>query len=284
MGISAPRYPAPTAALANSTDDLTIIRPSTMKLFSKRQWVSATVIASILLVRALGSTATASKPPIATIQRLTVGDRACYVELTDDRGQTSTEFADFKICEQPLVGKRVRLTYESGNILAEACRGNLDCGKSETVMLISRADILAPVKPTTTIQSLADGNYRYWNGTTNQSIVSDETLLANGGIVFHFRKQGNTVSGVFAYGNDEAICVQGQVNGNTISGSAVQTLQGASVRSAGESFASFGPSKALSVRRGYKVNSQVVRYDSALLNLARLNRINAGSRTPRGCV
>ncbi|WP_190553155.1 hypothetical protein [Trichocoleus sp. FACHB-591] len=283
--MSAPHYPATTAALANLTDDLTIIRTSTMRLFSKRQWVSATVIASILLVRALGSTATASQPPIATIQRLTAGDRACYVELKDDSGKTSTEFAEFNICEQQLVGKRVRLTYESGNILAEACQGNLDCGKSETVMLISRADVLAPVNaPTKTIQALADGNYRYWNGTTNQSIVSDETLLANGGIVFHFRKQGNNVSGVFSYVDGEAICVKGQANGNTVSGRAVQTLQGASVRSAGESFASFGPSKALSVRRGYKVNRQVVRYDSALLNLAGMNRINVGSRTPRGCV
>jgi len=45
----------------------------------------------------------------------------------------------------------------------------------------------------------------------------------------------------------EAICVQGQVNGNTISGLAVQTLQGASVLSAGESFASFGPSGSLAM-------------------------------------
>ena len=257
-----------------------------MKLFSKRQWVSATVIATILLARAFGSTATANQPPIATIQRLTAGDRACYVELTDDSGQTSTEFANFTICEQQLVGKRVRLTYESGNILAEACQGNPDCGQSEAVMLITQAEVLAPVNaPTTTIQTLADGNYRYWNGTTTQSIVSNETLLANGGIVFLFRKQGNNVTGIFSYVDGEAICVQGQVNGNTISGLAVQTLQGASVLSAGESFASFGPSGALSVRRGRKVSRQVVRYDSALLNLAGLNRINAGSvLPPSGCI
>ncbi len=257
-----------------------------MKLFSKRQWISATVIGSILLVKALGSTATASQPAIATIQRLTAGDRACYVELTDDSGQTSTEYANFEICEQPLVGKRVRLTYESGNILAEACQGNPDCGQSETVMLITRAEVLAPVNPpTTTIQSLADGNYRYWSGTSNQSIVSNDTLLANGGTVFRFHKQGNNVSGIFSYVDGEAICVQGQVNGNTISGIAVQTLQGASVLSAGESFASFGSSGTLSIRRGRKISRQVVRYDSALLNLAGLNRINAGSvLPPMGCI
>lgn len=282
MGMSAPYYPASTATLANSTDDLTIIRVCIVKLFSKRQWASASVIASVLLVRAFCSTATASQPPIATVQRLIPGDRACYVELTDDSGQTSTERASLKICEQQLVGKRVRLTYESGNILAEACQGNPDCGKSETVMLISRADVLALAKPTTTIQALADGNYRYWSGTTNQSIVSD-TLKA--GIVFNFRKQGNNVSGVFGPVDGEAICVQGKVNGNTISGFAVQNLLGASVLSAGELFKNFGPSGALSVRRGYKVDRQRVRYDSALLNVAGLNRINAGSQTPpRGCV
>jgi len=122
-------------------------------------------------------------------------------------------------------------------------------------------------------------------GHTTQSIVSDETLLANGGIMFLFRKQGNNVTGIFSYVDGAAICVQGQVNGNTISGLAVQTLQGASVLSAGESFTSFGPSGALSVRRGRNVSRQVVRYDSALLNLAGLNRINAGSVLPsRGCI
>ncbi|HEY9628700.1 MAG TPA: hypothetical protein V6C84_15480 [Coleofasciculaceae cyanobacterium] len=257
-----------------------------MKLFSKRQWVSATVVTSILLVRAFDSIATASQPPIATIQSLTAGDRACYVELTDDSGQTSTELARFEICEQQLVGKRVSLTYESDKIQAEACQGNPDCEQSETVTLISRAEVLASVNaPATTIQALADGNYRYWNGTINQSIVSDEALLANGGIVFLFRKQGNNVSGRFSYVDGEAICVQGQVNGNTISGFAVQTLQGASVQSAGESFAGFGPSRALSVRRGRKIGSQVVRYESALLDLAGLNRINAGSALPpSGCL
>jgi len=238
-----------------------------------------------MLATAFGLPAAADQPPVATIQSLTAGDRACYVDLTADSGQTSTEFADFDICEQDLVGKRVRLTYESGNILAESCQGNPDCGQSETVMLITQVEVLAPVNaPTTSVQGLADGNYRYWSGTPSQAIISDDTLLANGGTVFRFRKQGNIVTGIFSYVDGEAICVRGQVNGNTVSGIAVQNLRGASVLSRGESFVSFGPSGALSVRRGRQVSRQVVRYDSALLNLAGVNRINAGSvLPPSGC-
>lgn len=271
-----------------------------MNFFSKSLRVSATVVTSALLATAFGLDATADQPPVATIQRLNAGDRACYVELTAANGETSTEFADFEICEQDLVGKRVRLTYESGNILAESCQGNPDCGQSETVMLITQVEVLSPINappvnappvnappanaPATTVQTLADGNYRYWSGTPSQAIISDNTLMDDGGTVFRFRKQGNMVTGLFSYVDGEAICVQGQVNGNTVSGTAVQTLQGASVLSRGESFATFGSSEALAVRRGRQVNRQVVRYDSALLNLAGLNRINAGSvLPPSGC-
>ena len=257
-----------------------------MNFFSKSLRVSATVVTSALLVTAFGLTATAEQPPVATIQSLTAGDRACYVELTAANGETSTEFADFDICEQDLVGKRVRLTYESGNILAESCQGNPDCGQSETVMLITQVEVLSPVNAppgssvATTVQALPDGNYRYWSGTPNQAIISDDTLMDDGGTLFRFRKQGNMVTGIFSYVDGEAICVQGQVNGNTVSGTAVQTLQGASVLSTGQYFATFGPSEALAVRRGRQVSRQVVRYDSALLNLAGLNRINAGSVLP----
>ncbi|MEO1590777.1 MAG: hypothetical protein AAFU71_05740, partial [Cyanobacteria bacterium J06632_22] len=82
----------------------------------------------------------------------------------------------------------------------------------------------------------------------------------------------------------ESICVRGQVNGNTISGTAVQTDEVTSVVSSGESFANFGPSSALALRRGRQVSSSQVRYGSALLNLNGFNRINAGTVVPpSGC-
>ncbi|WP_155523999.1 hypothetical protein [Nodosilinea nodulosa] len=230
----------------------------------------------------------AQQPATGTIQRLNAGDRACYVDVVNDQGQKFTEFANFEICEQNLVGQRVQLTYESGNIQAASCQGNPDCAETETVMLITQAQVIpAPTpaaQPTSSrVQNLPDGNYRYWSGTSG-GVVSDDALLANGGVTFTFTKQGNAITGVFGYVDGEAICVQGQVSGNTVSGAAVQTLRGAQVISAGDTFKAFGSSGYLQVRRGRQVSPGVVRYGSALLNLNGLNRINAGSRVPpRGC-
>ncbi|MBE9156165.1 hypothetical protein IQ265_04865 [Nodosilinea sp. LEGE 06152] len=231
----------------------------------------------------------AQQPTTGIIRSLTVGDRACYVEVVNDQGGQFTEFANFEICEQNLVGQRVQLTYESGNIQAASCQGNPDCADTETVMLITQAQALpaptaTPQPASSRVQNLPDGNYRYWSGTPSGGVVSDDALMANGGVTFTFTKQGNTITGIFGYVDGEAICVQGQVSGNTVAGMAVQTLQGASVISAGETFQNFGPSGYLQLRRGRQASPTVVRYGSALLNLNGLNRINAGSRVPpRGC-
>ncbi|AIE76058.1 hypothetical protein [Synechocystis sp. PCC 6714] len=84
----------------------------------------------------------ADQPSTAIVQSLTAGDRACYVELIDNKGNISTEYADFDICEQDLVGKRVKLTYEAGNIQAASCQGNPECTASERVMLIIKAKVM----------------------------------------------------------------------------------------------------------------------------------------------
>ena len=132
-----------------------------------------------------------------------------------------------------------------------------------------------------TIQSLPDGNYRYWSGPANESIVSVESP---GNTAFRFRKQGNNITGTFTYVEEDGpgmsvICVQGQVNGNTVSGTATSTPQRASALSTGESFENIDPNGTLAVRRG-RLNGFQVRYSSALLNLAKLNRINAGTIVP----
>jgi hypothetical protein len=254
-----------------------------------------TVFTALGLPLLLGQLGNAQQPTMGTIQNLTSGDRACYVELLDDQGQLSTQFASFEVCEQDLVGQRVQLTYTSDNIQAVSCQGNPECNETETVMLITQVDAISEPNPgvepspgTATapsrVQDLPDGNYRYWNGTPSGAVVSDDTLLADGGVTFTFRKQGNNVTGIFGYVDGEAICVQGQVNGNTVSGISVQNLAGASVLSAGETFQSFGPSGYLQVRRGRQISPNVVRYSSTLLNLNNLNRINAGTRVPpSGC-
>jgi hypothetical protein len=84
----------------------------------------------------------ANQPSTAIVKSLTAGDRACYVELMDSKGKVSTQFAEFEICEQKLVGKRVKLTYKSGNIQATSCQGDPECTASEKVMLIIKAQVI----------------------------------------------------------------------------------------------------------------------------------------------
>jgi hypothetical protein len=89
-----------------------------------------------------GEASLASQPSTATVQSLTAGDIACYVELIDDKNKVSTQYADFKICEQDLVGKRVKLTYKSANVQAASCQGNPKCTATERVQLIVKAQVV----------------------------------------------------------------------------------------------------------------------------------------------
>lgn len=223
-------------------------------------------------------------PAVATVTDLTSGDRACYVDLIDENGRKTSQFANFEICEQDLIGTQVRLTYETSNIIAFSCEGNPECGSSERAILISQAEVISRPTPSAQppVSSLPDGNYRYWTGSSNSAVVSNEELLANGGMTFLFSKRGNNVTGIFGYVDGEAICVQGQVNDNTVTGISAQNLRGASVLSSGETFANFGPSDRLQVRRGRQIDRETVRYSSTLLNLTGMNRINAGSVLPPG--
>ncbi len=225
-------------------------------------------------------------PTTATVTNLTAGDRACYIRLVDSNGRNSDQFANFEICQQDIIGATVALTYETGNIIAFSCQGDLECGKTETVNLIASTEVIdrpAP-SPASFISDLPDGNHRYWSGSSTDPIVTSEALLAGGGITFLFRKQGNNVTGIFGYVDGEALCVQGQVNENTVTGISVQNMRGASVISGADTFESFGPSGRLQVRSGRQINPTTVRYSSTLLNLQGLNRINAGSRLPpSGC-
>jgi hypothetical protein len=104
-----------------------------------------------------GTTSTASAsvsstdaPPVAAapltgeavLEGLELGDRACYVQLATDAGSTSRE-GDFELCPgaardaSKLVGKRVVYTAERANVLAASCAGDVDCGKSDVVDIIT---------------------------------------------------------------------------------------------------------------------------------------------------
>lgn len=72
-----------------------------------------------------------------------MGDRACYVKLENEQGQSSEALADFDICTQSqLVNKRVQLTRKPTPISAMSCQGNPECKERETVNLITAAKVV----------------------------------------------------------------------------------------------------------------------------------------------
>jgi hypothetical protein len=84
------------------------------------------------------------KKTVATVKELQAGDVACYLTLKDDQGAEFSEMADFEICEQQsLAGKRVKLTYTLGNVMADECQGNPDCTKTRKVALVTAAKVLS---------------------------------------------------------------------------------------------------------------------------------------------
>lgn len=136
-----------------------------------------------------------------------------------------------------------------------------------------------------TIDKLPDGNYRYATAKLSQSIINDQDLVRAGGYYFLFRKQGNNIVGTLAQVDSEnTICVSGKINGNTVTGRAVELVElpqrDPSVKSIDDKFISWDlGGNILSVRRGEKKNGKVI-YNGALLNLGTLFRYNVGTRPP----
>jgi hypothetical protein len=141
----------------------------------------------------------------------------------------------------------------------------------------------APSRPP--ISELPDGNYRFWSGIPTVTQISDEELLKQGGIVFLFRKTGDRILGALSQIDAEAgVCIEGVVNGNTVSGFATSFTPRKDVYT-GDEFKTWGvPDGSLQVRRGEVVADNLVKYTSSLLNLATYNRINVGQvQPPKQC-
>jgi uncharacterized protein YecT (DUF1311 family) len=136
-----------------------------------------------------------------------------------------------------------------------------------------------------TIDQLPDGNYRYATAKLSQSIISDQDLVRAGGYYFLFRKQGRNIVGTLAQVDSEnTICVSGKINGNTVTGRAVELVElperDPSVKSIDDKFVFWDlGGDILSVRRGEKKDGKVI-YNGALLNLGTLSRYNVGTRPP----
>jgi hypothetical protein len=82
------------------------------------------------------------KQTIATVTELRNGDRACYMIMKDSRGKEFTELASFDICQMHIIGKRVTLTYNMEEVMAESCQGNPRCMKKDLVPLVIGARVM----------------------------------------------------------------------------------------------------------------------------------------------
>lgn len=84
-----------------------------------------------------------TKRTVGTLREAQAGDVACYLTLEADDGESFQESATFEICEDAsLIGKRLRLSYSVENVLAEECQGDVDCGKSDQVVLVNAVQVL----------------------------------------------------------------------------------------------------------------------------------------------
>jgi hypothetical protein len=85
-----------------------------------------------------------ARPVEGILREAVSGDVACDLQLENDAGDTFHASAVFELCEDPsLIGQRLKLSYTVENVLAEACQGDVDCGKSDQVVLVSAARVLS---------------------------------------------------------------------------------------------------------------------------------------------
>jgi len=78
---------------------------------------------------------------VVTFIGITPGDRMCYVKVRDEAGDEFEDAASFEVCETPgLEGQPMRITRTMENVVAESCEGNLECGESESVSLITAVE------------------------------------------------------------------------------------------------------------------------------------------------
>lgn len=84
-----------------------------------------------------------AKEETVVVRGRVAGDRACYLMVEDETGKTRDQMASFELCErEDLVGRRARLHFEKGQVMAESCQGNPDCPDTETVDLVTGIDLL----------------------------------------------------------------------------------------------------------------------------------------------
>ena len=71
-----------------------------------------------------------------TVTSLQAGDVGCYVDLKYPDGKTETWYANFDVCDEPVLNKKVKFTRGKGNVLADSCEGDPECQDTKEVDMI----------------------------------------------------------------------------------------------------------------------------------------------------
>jgi hypothetical protein len=135
------------------------------------------------------------------------------------------------------------------------------------------------------LESLPDGQYRYWSGKARTEKISDQELLKQGGVLFVFEKKAARLIGnISQIDGETGTCVEGTITGNTVSGFATSYQKQTEINDT-EDFIEWGsPDGVLKVRRGKAISGNRVKYMSALLNLNTYSKIDLGkSKPPVSC-
>lgn len=78
-------------------------------------------------------------PARGMLTEASAGDAACYLTIRDEAGGTETWEAGFAMCEQAprLLNRQQTFTWSLANILHPDCQGNMDCGRSLRLMVVT---------------------------------------------------------------------------------------------------------------------------------------------------
>ena len=78
-------------------------------------------------------------PATGVLVEAAAGDAACYLTIRDEAGATRNWEAGFEMCEQAprLLNRRLAFTWSMANILHPDCQGNMECGRSLRLMIVT---------------------------------------------------------------------------------------------------------------------------------------------------
>ncbi len=117
------------------------------------------------------------------------GDVSCYLMLEGDDGETFYESAGFDICEDTgLINKRVRLSYSIENVLAAECEGDVDCGKSDQIVLVNAAKAVPEATKSGKASFCTDTETTVFACSTGAKLVSVCASADAGSLQYRFGK------------------------------------------------------------------------------------------------